>query len=1348
LAAGLTHAGLLPRLENGHGSSRANGVEQVSGDDTRRPSVCAVFVGAGGLDEWEPGTIGLALRGADPGHAQRLIPVLLPGAPDPLTAAALPPGLATQPWVDLRAAAEGPEAIQRLAAAIRGLTPPTPLDAPELRGAMVCPYRGLEVFEEQHTGLFFGRDADIQRVLEQLKAARFLAVVAPSGSGKSSLVRAGLLPALRAGALPASATWTRGVLTPGPEPLAALAAAVVQAASKGAMQPTLDRLADDARTLHLATELALAGRPRAARLVLVVDQFEELFTQCWDEQEGAQFVANLLYAATVPQGRTVVVLTMRADFYARCTAYPELAACIVAHQHLLGPMDENGMRQAIEWPAHRTGLTFEPGLVDTILDDVAGEPGALPLLEYGLMQVWDRRQGSWLTFEGYRSSGGILGALTQRAEQIYAAFSPDERAISQRLFLRLVEPGEGTEDSRRRATLAELITPTSGHEATERVLQALTDARLVSTSGDSRTGESWVELAHEALVQNWPRLRTWLDENRAALRVHRRLMEGAREWHRLGREDDALLRGARLAEAVDWREEHEAELNEVEREFVDASVALRDRERLARGRRRRLIFAALTIGLLVALGLSGIAVAQWRQAAAQRSVAVARELAFEADAALKGSGVVLPRSALLAAEALRQFPSRDTEPALRQGLALLARPILHLGHAARVNGVAYSPDGRYLLTGDSSGMAHVWETETGLELNRLPHEKAVRAVAWSPDQKYVATASDDQTATIWDVETGRVITRLQHSSPVYALAISGDGRHSATATTDGGLHVWDTDTWRPQIDVSGGVPVVEQFSPDGGNEFAESLAQSIAFSPDGSDLVAGRFADGAARIWDVETGVEISELWHGGPVLSVTFSPDGQYVATGSGDGGVRIWNPKTGQEAGRFIIGNSSPVFAAVFSPDGRYLATGGFGYATYVLTVPDTTEVVRLPSEDSIQSLAWSPGGTSVAAASNDGTARIWDVASGQEVARAAIGTGLAGDVLYGVAFSPDGTQLVTASSDQRVRTWEATKPWQTRGLAHDAEIVGVVFSSDGRYLASTSGNVAHIWDASTGREVQRLVHPARAWQLNFSGNAKYLATSSFDGNARIWDVASGQEVARFHHGDNERVYGVHFSPDGRYLATAGVLGGVRVWDIASGEVIMTGAHDGAAGYLRFTPDSRFLISGSVDHTARVWDISTGAEVRRLVADYPLYELDISPDGRYLAGGDDRGARVWDLETGRQTLSLPNDTTVFGVAFSPDGSLLATGSRNGIARVFNVKTGRQVAGMAHDQALGAVAFSPDGHYVATTDVDQTIRVWRAVLDDPVGEACAVVIRNLTPDEWQQALPDEAYHKTCPNLP
>jgi hypothetical protein len=432
----------------------------------RSSGVCAVFVGAAGAGDWETGVLGLALRRATRNRPQRLIPVLLPGAPEPFVATSLPPALTIQSWVDLRIGVDHPEAVRQLAAAIRGAEFSADGTASSIADAADCPYLGLEAFQERHAELFFGRDADVQRLLEQLKANRFLAVVAPSGTGKSSLVRAGLVPRLRQGGLTSSETWIQCMLTPGSEPLRSSAETLSAVSDVSALQQTLDRLALDARTLHLSVSRALVGQPAAARVVVVVDQFEEAFTQCWDQREQAQFAANLLSAATVPEGRTVVVLTMRADFYARCAMYPELAACVAAHQHLLSPMDRNGLRQTIEGPARKHGLTLEPGLVDTVLHDVGSEAGALPLLEYGLMELWRQRRGGVLTLEGYHVTGGASGALAQRAEDVFSKLSPTEQTLAQRLLLRLIEPGEGTEDSRRRAPLAELVTHGSTREET------------------------------------------------------------------------------------------------------------------------------------------------------------------------------------------------------------------------------------------------------------------------------------------------------------------------------------------------------------------------------------------------------------------------------------------------------------------------------------------------------------------------------------------------------------------------------------------------------------------------------------------------------------------------------------------------------------------------------------------------------------------------------------------------------------------------------------------------------------------------------------------------------------------
>jgi WD40 repeat protein/transcriptional regulator with XRE-family HTH domain/energy-coupling factor transporter ATP-binding protein EcfA2 len=1346
VAEQLRMGGLEPWVDT---SFATDGDERDNAAALRASSSCAVFVGASGVQTWDGGLLGQALGRSRRDRGFRAFPVLLPGVPEPFDGMTLPPSLDRQPWVDLRGGVDDPQALGKLVNTIRG-TLPGPVAATGLRDAR-CPYRGLQFFEEEHAELFFGRSADLQRLLEELKTTRFVAVVGPSGSGKSSLARAGLLPALHAGALPASDGWPAGVLVPGAQPLTNLAAHLLQMSGTGTMQRTLDRLARDARTLHLAASLAMAKLPASARLLVVVDQFEEVFTQCRTEDERAQFVANLLYAAAVPDGRTVVVLTLRADFYHRCAAYSGLAARIGAHQLLLSPLDTWGLRQAIEGPARLVGLRFEPGLVDTILNDVAGEPGALPLLEHALLELWAQRQGDLLTLEGYRVSGGVRGAIAQRAEAVYGGFGPAERVIAQRVLLRLTEPGEGTEDTRRRARLDELVTHEAERETTERVIGALADARLVTTGSDSQSAEGSVEIAHEALIRSWPRLQRWLDEDRAALRVHRQLIEAAREWQRLGGDEDVLYRGSRLVEALDWQEHHEQALNDTERGFLSASVALRARELRVREHQRRAVTLTLSIGLVLAGLLCGLAAMLWRQAEdahqvaeGQRQLAVARELGFHADAVRKGSAVLLPRSVLLAAEGLRRFSSHETEPALRQGLALLGQPLLTVAGHGQVRSVAFGPSGHDIAAAGAANQADIWDATSGQVVAQLSHEGPVDAVAWSPDGRFLATASDDRGAYLWD-PSGHQIARLSHISPVLALAFGPDGRSLATASEDGQVKIWDTESQQPVAQMQHDGPLQRRYSPDGGNEFAESTSGCLDFASDGETVVSGCSIDNTARVWDAASGRELLRLQQDDVVRAVAFGPDDRVVATGGIDGSAHIWALPSGRELGRVAIERGAPVFALAFSPDGRYLAVGGAGSITAVVASPAGPEVASLWNDDIVQSLSWSPDSRYLATGTNDHIARLWEVPSGRELSRMPMASG---GPVYAVTFSPDGARLATASDDGSVRVWQAIQPWQESGLSHDDSVIFADFSPGGRLLATSSGNFVYLWDAMTGRELRRLSHPAVAWAIHFSSDLRYLATSSFDGNARIWDITTGTEVARFHHGDNERIFGVRFSPDGQKLATAGREGVVRVWDVASGQQLLQVAHDAAAGYPRFTPDGRYLVTGSVDRTARVWDLATGQEVRRFVHDYPLYDLAISSDGRLLAGGDDQTARVWELATGREVLHLPHDSEVNGVAFSPDGRYLATAARNGVARVWDVATGQQVGGMAHDKPLNGLAFSPDGTWLATASNDHTVRLWTPVLADPVAEACRRVMRNLTPDEWREYLAPEPYRQTCPAVP
>jgi hypothetical protein len=447
----------------------------------RACSACAVFIGEHGLGDWVREELGVALDRSAKDRSFRLFLVLLSGLREPFDSTSLPAFLTTRTWVDLRKGFEDARSFQGLINAIKGipLGPEAPLKARD----DICPYRGLKTFDDEHAEFFFGRNADIQRLVEKLKTTRFLAVLGASGSGKSSLTRAGLIPAIQSGVLADSDTWTIRVLVPGARPLTALAAHLARLLSQPP-HTLLDQLAADARTLDLSTAMALADRPPTARVVWVVDQFEEVFTLCHDEAERRQFLANLLHASSIPDGRSVVVLTMRADFYQKCATYPELAARIAANQFLVSPMPAAGLRQAIEEPARRVALEFEEGLVATILDDVERQPGALPLLEHALLELWERRRGRMLTLEAYRESGGVDGAIAQRAEAVFASFDADQQAIARRVLLRLTQPGDGAEDTRRRAAMDELATRADERDAVERVVQQLADARLLTISGD------------------------------------------------------------------------------------------------------------------------------------------------------------------------------------------------------------------------------------------------------------------------------------------------------------------------------------------------------------------------------------------------------------------------------------------------------------------------------------------------------------------------------------------------------------------------------------------------------------------------------------------------------------------------------------------------------------------------------------------------------------------------------------------------------------------------------------------------------------------------------------------------
>ena len=608
IARRLRAAGIEPWLDSWHlvpGEKWQPALEKALAE--ARASV--VFVGPSGVGPWQDEEMRVAIdrRVGDP--AYRVVPVLLPGARRGKRSA-VPPFLANVTWVEFQRSLDEHQSFRRLMAGIEGRPPGDPI---EFTGTASNPYQGLQAFDVGNSSLFFGREAltgwllsDIRSSIGTRGDARVLAIIGASGSGKSSLARAGLLAQLATGAVEGSERWRYVILKPGTDALESLATAGSEALGLSADAKTVlkfqDDLLDDARVLHSQAALAMRGTPPGARLLLLVDQFEEIFTLGTDEDRQRAFIDSLLHSASVADGRIVVVLTLRADFLGRCTAYPPLAAVLSDSQELVGPMSRDELREAIERPAWQSGCEFEPGLVDVLLDDVKAQPGALPLLQHALSELWRKRQGRRLTHDAYERIGGVKGALARRAGEVFQSFSPDEQAVTRRILLRLTQPGEGTEDTRRRAPLAELVPFAEAAPTVELIVRRLADERLLVTEGET------VDIAHEALIQGWPTFREWLDQDREALREHRRMTIAAGEWQRLGRDESGLYRGLRLEQALSWRQTNEEVLNALEREFLDASIAARDekqRESSAKRQRRIASYGVVIclIGVLVGSGM-------------------------------------------------------------------------------------------------------------------------------------------------------------------------------------------------------------------------------------------------------------------------------------------------------------------------------------------------------------------------------------------------------------------------------------------------------------------------------------------------------------------------------------------------------------------------------------------------------------------------------------------------------------------------------------------------------------------------------------------------------------------------
>ncbi len=1201
----------------------------------------------------------------------------------------------------------------------------TPL-VPSLPIEIVNPYKGLRAFEEADAPDFFGREALTQQLLTRLGEGsdlhRFLAVIGPSGSGKSSVVKAGLLPALRRGALVGSENWFVITLTPGPHPLEELEAALLRIAVNPP-ESLLKQLREDERGLLRAINRTLPADDNI-ELVLIIDQFEEVFTLVQDEAERAHLLDSLVAATMAERSRVRVIITLRADFIDRPLRYVDFGELVQRRSELVLPLTPDEIERAIVGPAERVGLQLENGLAEAISVDVIDQPGALPLLQYALTEMYERRVDSMLTKAAYHDLGGVKGAVGRRAEEVFQTLDEPQQSLARQIFLRLVTLSEGTEDVRRRVLRSELESICNQQSALSTVLDAFGQARLLTFDRDLQTRGPTIEVAHEALLREWPRLREWLSESRADVRLQRLLANETSEWLKADRDASFLLRGSRLQQFEDWAQTTSIALTGDEQSYLRESLAERQRheaEEEARQahelklERRALRFLQVLVGLAFVAAIIGgslaitanlqrlraeeaevRAVNEAQVRATQQAVAEAnftraeaQRLAAEANKLLISSGSV-EQIALLAIRSMNLKYSAQGDTALVSAAQQNYPELLLQGHTDRVYGVAYSPDGQYLITGGQDGTARLWDVRTGKQVNRLDAQTTgVYSVAFSPDGQFVLTCGEDNNVRLWDVKTGQLVRTFTNATWVFTAVFSPDGKHMITADPDGHADVWDIQTGKIT------------------KEFIEQEALSSAvLSPDGKYLAASSYY-GSGHLWDVETGKKLytfSNNTSGANV--VVFSPDGRYLLTANNDKTARLWDVPTGREV-RTFLGHSAEVYAIAFSPDGRYVVTGG----------PDST-------------------------------VRVWETQSGQQVRVFSAYT----QGVQGVVFSPDGKSVATTGNDGLVRIWEVNPtPPLPEFNGHAATVRSVVFSPDGQYvLTGSDDQTACLWDARTGQPVRTFTgHDDQIWSAVFSPDGKQALTTSLDWTIRLWDVQTGKELKRFTPGD---AYGrpthVAFTPDGKH-AVASYIGAVAVvWSLYTGRpTAILDEHTNGVFAVTVSPDGKYALTGSADRQAILWDLITSSEIRRLLGHTEEVDAAVfSPDGKYaLTGSLDKTARVWDVQTGDELKRFVGHTAAIrSVAFSPDGKSVATGSLDGTVRIWDALTGQELRRFDAHTGVYSVEFSPDGQYLLAGLGDGSAKLWDVDYHTTMEYLCSRLQRDLTDEERQQyGITDTA--PTCP---